>query len=47
METSILFGADDCLTCNGKGWVTVQAEPKIVETCHECGGGYLHETVGN
>ena len=37
MEVSTL-STDDCLTCNGKGWVTVQAEPRIVETCPECGG---------
>lgn len=35
--------SDDCLTCNGRGWVHVKVEPRIVESCPECVGSYQNE----
>ncbi len=38
--------SDDCLTCNGRGWVHVKVEPRIVESCPECVGSYENEITG-
>lgn len=35
--------SDDCLTCNGRGWVHVKIEPRTVETCPGCLGAYNNE----
>jgi hypothetical protein len=33
-------GAPDCLTCLGKGFVTVKVEPLTRETCPACCSGW-------
>lgn len=38
--------SDDCLVCNGRGWVHVKVEPRIVETCPGCVGSYENEITG-
>ncbi len=38
--------SDECLTCNGRGWVHVKVEPRIVESCPECVGSYENEITG-
>jgi hypothetical protein len=30
------FRSDDCVNCFGEGFVVVQENPKIVETCTAC-----------
>jgi hypothetical protein len=38
-------GAPDCLTCLGKGYVTVSTEPMIRETCPSCCSGFSNYDV--